>query len=53
MYPKCFFLNSYAKTIVSYRLLIYGSAHKSDLESIDQAQRRIPRAIFFKKSLTA
>ena len=56
MYPKkCLstFYNSYVKTIISYGLLIYGSAHKSDLENIDEAQRRIPRAIFSEKSLTA
>ena len=32
--------------------LIYGSAHKSCLEYIDQAQHRILRAILYKKSLT-
>ena len=56
MYPKhCVptFYNSYAKTIISYGLFIYGIAHKNDLESIDQDQRRILRAIFITKSLTA
>ena len=54
MYPKkCLstFYNSHAKTIISYGISIYGSAQKSDLNSIDQAQRRILRAIFFKKKV--
>ena len=56
MYPKKFlstFYNCYAKTTISYGLLIYKSAHKSDSESIDQAQRRILKAICFRRRLTA
>ena len=57
MYPKkflSFFKISYDKTIIRYGSIIYGSAHKSDFRSIDQAQRPILAAIFFsKKSLTA
>ena len=52
MYPKkCLstFDNSCARTIISYGLLIYGSAQKSDWESIDRAQRRILRAFCFQK----
>ena len=43
------FYNSYAKTIISYSLIIYESAQKSDLGSIDQAQRRFLRANVSKK----
>ena len=52
MYPKkCLstFYDSYAETIIRYGLLSYGSAHKSDLENIDQSQRRILRAFFSKR----
>ena len=41
--------NSYALTIISYGLVLYESAHKSYLESIDQAQRGVLRVFLFKK----
>ena len=53
LYPrKCLlmFYNSFAKSVITYGLLIYGSAAKTNLAKIDSAQRRIFRAIFFKKN---
>ena len=52
MYPrKCLlmFYNSFAKSIICYGLIVYGSAAKTNLKKIENAQRRILRAIFFKK----
>ena len=52
LYPvKCLltFYESYAKSVSTYGLLFYGSACKSNLEEIEMAQRRIIRAIFFRK----
>ena len=48
---KCLlmFYNSFAKTVICYGLLIYGAAAKSNLRKIEMAQRRILRAIFFKR----
>ena len=48
---KCLlmFYNSFAKSRICYGLLIYGSAAKTNLSKIEKAQRRILRAIFFKK----
>ena len=43
------FNNSFAKTVICYCLLIYGTAAKSNLRKIEMAQRRILRAIFFKR----
>ena len=43
------FYNSFAKSKICYGLLIYGSAAKTNLLKIEKAQRRILRAIFFKK----
>ena len=37
---------TYAKSVITYGLLVYGSACKSNLEQIEMAQRRIIRAIF-------
>ena len=51
-YPrKCLlmFYNSFAKSVICYGLLVYGSAAKTNLQKIECAQRRILRAIFFKK----
>ena len=51
IYPiKCLlmFYNSFAKSIISYGILTYGSAAKSNLYNIEKAQRRILRAIFFR-----
>ena len=55
MYPrKCLlmFYISFAKSIICYGLIVYGSAAKSNLKKIENAQRRILRAVFFKKNLT-
>ena len=52
LYPiKCLltFYESYAKSVITYGLLVYGSACKSNLEEIEMAQRRIIRAVFFRK----
>ena len=52
MYPmKCLlsFCNSYAKYVINHDSLIYGNAKKSNLETKDQAQCRILKAIFFSK----
>ena len=48
---KCLlmFYNSFAKSRICYGLLIYGSAAKANLSKIEKTQRRILRAIFFKK----
>ena len=48
---KCLllFYNSFAKTVICYGLLIYGTAAKSNLRKIQMAQGRILRAIFFKR----
>ena len=43
------FYNSFAKSVTCYGLLVYGSAAKTNLQKIECAQRRILRAIFFKK----
>ena len=52
LYPiKCLllFYNAYARSLISYGLLVYGSAAKTNLEMLESAQRRIIRAIFFKQ----
>ena len=48
---KCLmmFYNSFAKSVICYGLLIYGTGAKNNLKKIEMAQRRILRAIFFKK----
>ena len=43
------FYHSYAMYIISYGLLVYGSAGKTNIDLIEKAQRRILRAIFFNK----
>ena len=43
------FYNSYAKSGISYGLIVYGRAAKTNLQNIEMAQRRIIRAIFFKE----
>ena len=52
LYPKkclLMFYNAYAKSIITYGLLIYGAAAKPNLSRIESVQRRILRAIFFRK----
>ena len=43
------FYHSYARSIISYGLLVYSSATKTNIDLIEKAQGRILRAIFFKK----
>ena len=43
------FYDAYAKSIIEYGILIYGSASKSDLETIHIIQKRILRTILRKK----
>ena len=45
------FYKSFAKSIVCYGLLVYGSAAQTNLQKIEYAQRRTLRAIFFKKKI--
>ena len=40
------FYNAHARSLSSYGLLLYGIAAKTDLEMLENAQRRIIRAIF-------
>ena len=50
IYPiksSLWFYNSFAKSIISYGILIYLSAAKDQRYKIENAQRRILRAIFF------
>ena len=54
LYPrKCLllFYNSFARSIISYGILVYGSAAKTNLKKIENAERRIFRAIFFQKAI--
>ena len=54
LYPrKCLlmFYNSFAKSIITYGLLVYGTAYKTNMTKIEAVQKRILRAIFFKKKL--
>ena len=48
---KCLhpFYYSYGESVIRYGLLVYGSAAKTNLKKIEKAQRRILRAVFFKK----
>ena len=43
------FYNSFAKSIIIYGLLAYGSAVKWNLIEIQKAKRRILQAVFFRK----
>ena len=52
LYPeKCLlmFYNSFARSIISYGILVYGTAAKTSLKKIEKTQRRNIRAIFYKK----
>ena len=46
------FYKAFAEFVIRYGLIIYGSALKTTLSSIDFAQRRFLRATYFKKSLS-
>ena len=53
LYPsKCLlmFYNSFAKSIITYELLLYGTAYKTNMTKIEAVQRRIIRAIFSRKN---
>ena len=43
------FYNAYAKSIITYGLLIYAAAAKTNLSRIESVQRRILRAFFRKR----
>ena len=43
------FYKTMAKPIITYALMVYGGTAKTNLEMIEKAQRRILRAIFYKK----
>ena len=43
--------NSYAKSLINYGIIAYGATAKTNLSKIEMAQRRINRAIFFKKKM--
>ena len=45
------FYNSYAKSLIIYGIIAYGATAKTNLSKIEIAQRRIMRAIFFKKKM--
>ena len=52
LYPRnclLMFYNSFAMSIISYGILVYGSTVKTNLKKIENAQRRNIRASFFKK----
>ena len=44
------FYNAYAKSIIEYGILTYGSASKTDLQSIILLQKRIIRTVFRKNT---
>ena len=51
-YPRrclLMFYDSFAKSVITYGLLVYGNTSKQNLEKIDRVQRKIIRAIFFRK----
>ena len=52
LYPmKCLllFYNAYARSLISDGLLVNGSAAKTKLEMLENARRRIIRAVFFEQ----
>ena len=52
LYPKkclLMFYNEYAKSVITYGLLIYGAAAKTNLSRIESVQRRILQSYFFRK----
>ena len=51
-YPKnclLMFYNSFAKSVITYGLLVYGNTSKKNLKTTDRVKRKIIRAIFFRK----
>ena len=54
MFPRncpMMFYNVYAKSLINYGIIAYGATAKTNLSKIEMAQRRILRAIFFKKKM--
>ena len=54
MFPRnclLMFYNSYAKNLFDYGIIAYGATAKTNLSIIEMAQRRVMRAIFFKKKM--
>ena len=54
MFPRnclLMFYNSCAKTLINYGIIAYGATVKTNLSKFEMAQRRIMRAIFFKKKM--
>ena len=54
MFPRnclLMFYNCYAKSLINYGIIVYGATAKTNLSKIEMAQRRIMRAIFFKKKM--
>ena len=47
------FYNAYVKSTIEYGLSIYGNTYKTDLDEIYKMQKRICRAIFFKRKTDA
>ena len=43
------FYYTYAHSVVTYGLINYGSTYKANLEHIDETQRRILRALFYRR----
>ena len=56
MFPRICLLmyyNSCAKTLISYEIIAYGATAKTNWSKIELAQRRIMKAIFFKKKMNS
>ena len=54
MFPRIcllMFYNSYAKSPINFGIIAYGATAETNLTKIEMAQRRIMRAIFFKKKM--
>ena len=47
---RLMFYNSFAKLIITYELLLFGTAYKTNMTKIEAVQRRILRAIFSRKN---
>ena len=54
MFPQnCLLMlyDCYAKSLINYGIIAYGATAKTNWSKIEMAQRRIMRAIFFKKKM--
>ena len=45
------FHRSFAKSILTYGLLLYGSANKTDIQRLENCPRRIIRGVVFKRKI--